>query len=69
MPVNLDHAVRVSKDVAMDVINEIKRLCFGGALLHTPFLKSVYFPNMLSFRKNDFSDLLPSYSKSSPHRN
>ena len=33
MPVNLGNAIRVSKVIAIDVINEVKRLCFGGALL------------------------------------
>ena len=42
---NLRHrnAVRVSKVIHIDVINEVRRRCFGGALLRAVVLKKVLF--------------------------
>ena len=39
MPVNFRNAVRVSRIIAIDVINDVGRLCFGGALLGALFKK------------------------------
>ena len=35
--------VRASKDIALNVINEVSRLYVGGALLRALFLKSAFF--------------------------
>ena len=45
---NLRHcnAVTVSKVIAKDDINEVKRLCFGGALPRTVFLKKCFVENI-----------------------
>ena len=43
MPVNLGNAVRVSKVITIDVIDEVKRLCFGGAILAALCSKKVSF--------------------------
>ena len=43
MPVSFGKAVRVWKDIATDVINEVRRLDFGGALLPALFLRKRLF--------------------------
>ena len=43
MPVNFGNAVRVQKVIHINVINEVKRLYFGGALLPALFLEKVFF--------------------------
>ena len=41
MPVNLRNAVRVQKVILRNVLNEVRRLCFGGALSPALFLGKV----------------------------
>ena len=41
MAASFQNAVRVSKDVDIDDMNEMRRLDFGGALSPTFFLESV----------------------------
>ena len=46
----------MSKDIAIYVINEVRRLCFGGALLPALFLeKEIFFGKIMIFlEKVDF---------------
>ena len=43
MPVNFENLDRVARDIHIDVINEVKRLCFGGALSPALFFEKVRF--------------------------
>ena len=57
MPVCFANAIIVSEVLTIDVINEVKRFCFGGALLAALFYEKVFF-----FEEN--LKVWPSYSKS-----
>ena len=43
MNLRFGKAVRVSKVIRVDVINKVRRLCFGGALLRALFFGKVIF--------------------------
>ena len=43
MPVNFGNAVRVQKVIHRNVINEVRKLCFGGALLRALILEKLTF--------------------------
>ena len=43
MPVNLRNAVRVLKVIHRNVINDVRRFCFGGALSPALFFEKVRF--------------------------
>ena len=43
MPLKLFNAVRVPKVIAIDVINDVRILCFGGALLRVLYWESKFF--------------------------
>ena len=45
---------RVSKDIAIDVINEARRLYFGGALLSALFFRSCLFWEKVNFRRKTY---------------
>ena len=51
MHLRFGNAVRVSKDIAIDVINEAIRLYFGGALLFALFFRSCLFLEKLIFKE------------------
>ena len=42
MAVSFQNAVGVSKDIDINVINDVRRLCFGGALLFALFLEKLF---------------------------
>ena len=48
MRVNFGKTFRVCKVIAIDVTNEVRRLCFGGASLRVLISESEFF-----FLKND----------------
>ena len=50
MPVPFGNLIRVWKDITTDVINEVIRLYFGGALLPPLFFRSSFFGEVISFR-------------------
>ena len=43
------NAVRMLKDIAIDAINEVRRLCFGGALLRSLFSKVIFLKKLEKF--------------------
>ena len=43
MPVNFGNAIIVSKVIAIDGINELRRPCFGGVLLFALILEKLSF--------------------------
>ena len=43
MGVRHRNAVSLSKVITRNVINEVRRLCFGGALLQALFFGKLYF--------------------------
>ena len=45
-------AVEVQKVIAIDAINKVRRLCFGGALLPALFSKVSFFLEMSRIGKN-----------------
>ena len=50
--VSFRNAITVSKVIAMDVVNEVRRLCFGGALLRALFFfKLKILKNCQNFKK------------------
>ena len=48
MPVNFGNAIVVLKVIHINVINKVRRLCFGGALLFALILEKLTF-----LRKSD----------------
>ena len=54
MPVNFGNLNRVSKVIHIDVINEVRRLCFGSALLRALFFEKVKFSKNDKIWKNMF---------------
>ena len=52
MPGNFGNLNRVSKVIHIDVINEIRRLCFGSAPLPALFFEKVIFLENDKFLKN-----------------
>ena len=49
VPVIFGNAIRVWKVIAIDVVNEDRRLCFGGALLSALILEKLRFWKRLIF--------------------
>ena len=43
MPVNFGNLIRVFKVIPTNVINDVRRFCFGGALSPSMFFKKVLF--------------------------
>ena len=55
MAVSFQNAARVRKDIVINVINEVRKLYFGGALLQAPFSEVVFFLGKNCFQKSVFS--------------
>ena len=56
MSVSTQNEIIVSKVIALDVINDVRRLCFGGALSRAVFFEKLFFSvNSLFFRNKLFS--------------
>ena len=49
MPVNFGNAIGVSKVMHIDGINEVRKLCFGDALLSALILEKLTFLKKLTF--------------------
>ena len=66
MPVSFQNLVECKK-LAMNVINEVRRLCFESALLQVLFLEGdILLKNVLLKEEFTFQVMSASYSKSWP---
>ena len=51
MGVRFRNIIRVSKFISINVINDVRRLCFRGVLLPALFFQSDIFEKMTNFEK------------------
>ena len=58
MAVRFRNAVRVLKDIAIDTINEVNKICCGGALLPALILESVLFVEKVELFKKYMNVML-----------